>query len=82
MSRIIQFAVVGCGHIGKRHAEMIKRNAESELVALVDIKKSEELNIDVFGVPLYPSIDEMLKSPLMWRWSILLLPMDCMPNRP
>lgn len=62
MSRIIQFAVVGCGHIGKRHAEMIKRNAESELVALVYIKKSEELNIDVFGVPLYPSIDEMLKS--------------------
>ena len=33
----IKFAVVGAGHIGKRHAEMITRNDESELVALVDI---------------------------------------------
>lgn len=61
MSRTIQFAVVGCGHIGKRHAEMIKRNEESELVALVDIKKAEDLNIDVFGVPLYATIQEMLQ---------------------
>lgn len=62
MSRTIKFAVVGCGHIGKRHAEMIKRNAESELVALVDIKKAEELNIDVFSVPIYATIDDMLKN--------------------
>jgi UDP-N-acetyl-2-amino-2-deoxyglucuronate dehydrogenase len=34
----IKFAVVGCGHIGKRHAEMIQRNPEAELVALCDIK--------------------------------------------
>ena len=39
----IKFAVVGCGHIGKRHAEMISRNKESELVALIDVKKKEEL---------------------------------------
>ena len=32
----IKFAVVGAGHIGKRHAEMIRRDAEGELVALVD----------------------------------------------
>jgi predicted dehydrogenase len=29
----VKFAVIGCGHIGKRHAEMIQRNAESQLVA-------------------------------------------------
>lgn len=62
MSRIIKFAVVGCGHIGKRHAEMIKRNADSELVALIDIKKAEELNIEAFDVPLYASIEEMLNN--------------------
>ena len=38
----IKFAVIGCGHIGKRHAEMISRNEESELLALVDIKPAEQ----------------------------------------
>jgi UDP-N-acetyl-2-amino-2-deoxyglucuronate dehydrogenase len=28
----IKFAVVGAGHIGKRHAEMIARDAEGEFV--------------------------------------------------
>lgn len=32
----IKFAVVGCGHIGRRHAEMIVRNPEAELLALID----------------------------------------------
>ena len=27
----VKFAIVGCGHIGKRHAEMIFRNDEAEL---------------------------------------------------
>lgn len=56
----IKFAVVGCGHIGKRHAEMIQRNVESELVALVDVKDKEALQVDTFKVPLYHSIDQML----------------------
>ena len=41
--RKIKFAVVGCGHIGKRHASMIVGNPDFELVALCDIKKKEEL---------------------------------------
>jgi UDP-N-acetyl-2-amino-2-deoxyglucuronate dehydrogenase len=57
----IKFAVVGCGHIGKRHAEMIKRNQEAELVAFCDVLTLEELKIDTFAVPLYSSISEMLK---------------------
>jgi UDP-N-acetyl-2-amino-2-deoxyglucuronate dehydrogenase len=32
-SEKIKFAVVGAGHIGKRHAEMVKRDPEAELVA-------------------------------------------------
>lgn len=55
----IKFAVVGCGHIGKRHAEMIARNPEAELVALVDIKPKEALGIDQYDVPLFSSIDEL-----------------------
>jgi UDP-N-acetyl-2-amino-2-deoxyglucuronate dehydrogenase len=44
----IRFAVVGCGHIGKRHAEMITRNTDAELVALIDIKEKSKLGIDAF----------------------------------
>ena len=45
-SNLIKFAVVGCGHIGKRHAEMILNNPGAELVALCDIKSEDELNIE------------------------------------
>lgn len=62
MSDKIKFAVIGCGHIGKRHAEMIKRNPECELVGLIDIQPKEKLNIDHFEVPLYSSIESFLQS--------------------
>lgn len=58
----IKFGVVGCGHIGKRHAEMIIRNDESELSALVDIADPNSLDIDKYNVPFYNSIDAMLDS--------------------
>ena len=58
----IKFAVVGCGHIGKRHAEMIQQNPESQLVALVDIQDKHKLNIDNYNVPFYLSIDELLNA--------------------
>jgi predicted dehydrogenase len=58
----IKFAVVGCGHIGKRHAEMIQQNPESQLVALVDIQDKQKLNIDNYNVPFYFSIDELLNA--------------------
>ncbi|HEU0227923.1 MAG TPA: Gfo/Idh/MocA family oxidoreductase [Arachidicoccus soli] len=58
----IKFAVVGCGHIGKRHAEMVTRNQESELVALIDTKDKKELGIEVYEVPFFNSLEEFLKS--------------------
>lgn len=60
--RQVKFAVVGCGHIGKRHAEMICRNENAELVALCDIKPMEELEIDTYQVPFFSSIEELLHS--------------------
>lgn len=45
----IKFGVIGCGHIGKRHAEMITRNSDCELVALSDIKQKEELGIEAYS---------------------------------
>jgi len=58
----IKFAIVGCGHIGKRHAEMIHRNGETELVALIDVKDKINLNINSFHVPFFNSLDEFLNS--------------------
>lgn len=58
----IKFAVIGCGHIGKRHAEMIVRNSEAELVALVDTRPKEQLGIDNFDVPFFESMDAFLAS--------------------
>jgi predicted dehydrogenase len=60
----IKFAVIGCGHIGKRHAEMISRNEECELVALVDIKDKSSLGIDKYDVPLFSSVEELVASGL------------------
>jgi UDP-N-acetyl-2-amino-2-deoxyglucuronate dehydrogenase len=60
----IKFAVVGCGHIGKRHSEMILRNPESELVAVVDIKAENELNLPFGDIPFYSSLNELLASGL------------------
>jgi predicted dehydrogenase len=58
----IKFAVVGCGHIGKRHAEMILRDPGAELVALVDIKSKAELDIENYNIPFYNSLHELLIS--------------------
>ncbi len=58
----IRFAVVGCGHIGKRHAEMITREEGAELVALCDIRPREELGIDDYNASFFSSLDEMLQA--------------------
>jgi UDP-N-acetyl-2-amino-2-deoxyglucuronate dehydrogenase len=57
----VKFAVIGCGHIGKRHAEMIYRNPECELVGFIDVKNKTDLKIDQYDVPFYSSLDELLK---------------------
>jgi UDP-N-acetyl-2-amino-2-deoxyglucuronate dehydrogenase len=60
----VRFAIVGCGHIGKRHAAMILLNDEAELVAMCDVKPANELDIEKYKVPFFSSIEEMLASGL------------------
>ena len=64
MSEKIKFAVVGQGHIGKRHAEMIRRDDRAELVALCDVLPKETLQLKDSTEPFFPSIDELLHSGL------------------
>ncbi len=56
----IRFAVVGCGHIGKRHAEMIVRDPEAELAAVCDIRTREEAGATAFDVPYFQNMRTML----------------------
>lgn len=60
----IKFAVIGAGHIGKRHATMIVKNREAELIALCDILPEESLNLTDFKVPFFQKIEELLASNL------------------
>ncbi|MDL2207989.1 Gfo/Idh/MocA family oxidoreductase [Parabacteroides sp. OttesenSCG-928-O15] len=71
----IRFAVVGCGHIGKRHAEMITRDAGAELAALCDIRPKEELGIEAYDVPFFSSLEDLLDSNL--SFDVLTI---CTPN--
>jgi predicted dehydrogenase len=56
----IQFAVVGAGHIGKRHAEMISRHPEAALVGFVDVLSRDKLNLPDDHIPLYSTLEELL----------------------
>ena len=42
----IKFAVIGFGHIGKRHVEMINRNPNADVVAIIDINKDLKKLVD------------------------------------
>ncbi|MCC5923622.1 MAG: Gfo/Idh/MocA family oxidoreductase [Crocinitomicaceae bacterium] len=71
----VKFVVVGAGHIGKRHATMISRNEESELVAFVDVLPAEDLAIAEFNVPLFSSIEELIAAKLDFDVACI-----CSPN--
>jgi UDP-N-acetyl-2-amino-2-deoxyglucuronate dehydrogenase len=59
----IKFAVIGCGHIGKRHASMILGNPDFELVALCDIKKREELGLESYEqAKFFNSLEALIQS--------------------
>jgi len=60
----IKFAVVGVGHIGKRHIEMIQRNKDSELVGVCDIRNNKQCQFNDTSVPYFSNIEELLNSNL------------------
>ncbi len=74
-NRKIRFAVIGSGHIGKRHAEMVMRNNESELVAMCDIMPEKDANTSAFKVPYFSSVDGLLNSGIEYDVAAI-----CTPN--
>ena len=41
MSDAVRFGIIGCGHIGKRHAAVISSDPNGSIVALADIRRDE-----------------------------------------
>ena len=58
----IKFAVVGCGHIGKRHAQIIAEHPQAKLTALIDSKQRDALNILQADVPFFSSLNDFFPS--------------------
>ena len=61
-SKKIKFAVVGCGHIGKRHIAEIKANPKAELMAICDIKPAAEF--ENVGIPYFESLPNLFAASL------------------
>ncbi len=63
-----KFAVVGIGHIGKRHATIIQQHEDCELVALCDILPENQASmaaiIESFGVPYFDDFEKLLAANL------------------
>jgi predicted dehydrogenase len=64
MNEPVKFAVVGAGHIGKRHAEMIAREPEAQLTAFCDVRSPEDCQNLEYHVPHFESIEDLLNSGL------------------
>ncbi|WP_299824478.1 Gfo/Idh/MocA family oxidoreductase [uncultured Pontibacter sp.] len=58
----VRFAVIGVGHIGYRHAQLISENPGAELVALIDSREGFSTEDDFAGIPRYTSLDEFILS--------------------
>ena len=62
---MINFALVGCGRISKRHSELLGENqiAGAQLVAVCDkvVSKAEAI-ADKYSVPAYACLHEMMKT--------------------
>ncbi len=73
----VRFAVIGCGHIGKRHSEKIINDSRAELVAQCDVKAREVLSLDASyqNIPFFSSVQDLLASGL----SIDIVSI-CVPN--
>ncbi|MFO8001357.1 MAG: Gfo/Idh/MocA family oxidoreductase [Marinilabilia sp.] len=58
----VKFAIVGMGHIGKRHALMIDENPGAELCAVCDVKSPEQTGWDNRDIPYYSDFDQLLEN--------------------
>ena len=58
----VRFVICGVGHIGRRHATLVARHAEAQLVALIDVREElrPSLSAEFPGVPFFASLEDYL----------------------
>jgi predicted dehydrogenase len=54
----VRFAVVGCGHIGKRHVQIIQARQDSQLVAVADIDAAARSSVE--APALYETLTDLM----------------------
>ncbi|MCS7028383.1 MAG: Gfo/Idh/MocA family oxidoreductase [Bacteroidia bacterium] len=65
MKNVVNFAIIGCGYIGNRHAESITAHPEAKLVACTDINTTLKTEIETkYKVPFFESAEDMLNAGL------------------
>ena len=58
-----KFAIVGCGHIGKRHAKHIQNHPKAELVGVYDVlQKQSEALVAEYGGVAFSSYESLLEA--------------------
>lgn len=60
----IKFAVIGYGHIGKKHAAMVDGNPDSELVAVVDTNAEARKIASESCSNVFETVDDFIKADL------------------
>lgn len=62
----ISFAVIGFGHIGKKHSAMVSGNENSQLIAVVDSDEQKRKDAQQMfpGVQVFETLEELLDSDL------------------
>lgn len=61
---MIKFAVIGQGHVGKRHAEMIRRNPEAELIAVCDVLNKTDIGLADIKEDYFTNFEDLLAADL------------------
>jgi predicted dehydrogenase len=70
----LRFAIIGCGKIGRRHAQHINQKALITAVCDLNISRAEELGSE-YGVPSFSSISLLLNSEIIFDVAVI-----CTPN--
>ena len=60
MMEVIRFAVLGVGHIGRRHMAIIQGHPETELVGLADIRSSQIVDQGDGVIPYFSDLTSLL----------------------
>ena len=62
----VRFVICGVGHIGRRHAALVARHAEAQLVALIEVRAELRagLALEFPGVPFFTALEEFWHSGL------------------